>query len=242
MSYLLTQMLVYLLGALLLGLLLGWILWGRRGRNTAGMRTDVDRLRDENYSLRRDLDACGQARAALESRLAEAQSSRARALPAALEPAPAEPAPANLEDGPAQAKPAERPAAAALMSKPKKPSPRKVAPKAPAAPKPAAAAKIATGPAAAKPRKPKPIVQPDDLRRIIGIGPVNERLLHSEGVRSFAQIAGWTAADVKRIEDVLQFDGRIERERWIEQAKLLSAGEEQEFARRFPTAGSGKNT
>ncbi|PAQ09665.1 hypothetical protein [Mesorhizobium temperatum] len=77
---------------------------------------------------------------------------------------------------------------------------------------------------------------------MIGIGPVNEQKLHDLGVRTYAQIAAWTAADIKRIEDVLQFDGRIERERWIEQAKLLAAGDEKEFARRFPTAGTASNT
>ena len=74
---------------------------------------------------------------------------------------------------------------------------------------------------------PKPAAaKPDNLRRLIGIGPVNEKLLKAQGVTSFAQIAAWTAADIKRIEDVMNFDGRIARERWIEQAKLLAAGDE----------------
>jgi len=41
---------------------------------------------------------------------------------------------------------------------------------------------------------------------------------------------------------VLNFDGRIAREKWIEQAKLLAAGNETEFARQFPTAGTASNT
>ncbi|TIV94472.1 MAG: proton-conducting membrane transporter, partial [Mesorhizobium sp.] len=36
---------------------------------------------------------------------------------------------------------------------------------------------------------------------------------------------------------MLNFDGRIAREKWIEQAKLLASGNEAEFARQFPTAG-----
>jgi hypothetical protein len=44
------------------------------------------------------------------------------------------------------------------------------------------------------------------------------------------------------VEEYLQFDGRIERERWVQQAKLLAAGDEKEFARQFPTAGSSNNT
>ncbi|TPM33048.1 hypothetical protein FJ958_09875 [Mesorhizobium sp. B2-3-5] len=59
---------------------------------------------------------------------------------------------------------------------------------------------------------------------------------------SFAQIAAWTAADIERIEHALQFGGRVERERWVEQAKLLAAGDEKEFARRFPSAGTSSNT
>ncbi|RVD51590.1 proton-conducting membrane transporter, partial [Mesorhizobium sp. M7A.F.Ca.ET.027.03.2.1] len=96
-----------------------------------------------------------------------------------------------------------------------------------------ATAKPAAGPASGK---------PDNLRRLIGIGPVNEKLLNAQGVTSFAQIASWTAADVKRIEDVMNFDGRIARERWIEQAKLLAAGNEKEFAKQFPTAGTSSNS
>jgi predicted flap endonuclease-1-like 5' DNA nuclease len=82
----------------------------------------------------------------------------------------------------------------------------------------------------------------DNLRRLIGIGPVNEKLLKAQGVTTYAQIAAWTAADIKRIEDVMNFDGRIARERWIEQARLLAAGDEKEFARQFPTAGTAGNT
>jgi predicted flap endonuclease-1-like 5' DNA nuclease len=325
MSYLVTQMLLYLLGALLLGLLLGWFIWGQRSSQSAGIQADVDRLRNENYGLRRDLAECNQARTALESQRAEARAAKANAAP---EPGPAaSPAAAKAAVAPAKSQPP-----ATLMSKPAKTPPKKGTAKAPAAPgrtsagakaaapvpaaakataeptktkpaatsisksakappkkptpkgmpvpaaadpalakaaaeatksqppatlmskpakapkKPTAKAPAAEKPATAKtaeassPKIPKPIVRPDDLRRIVGIGPVNERLLHLEGVRTFAQIAQWTAADVMHIEEVLQFDGRVERESWIEQAKLLAAGDEKEFARRFPTASSDKNT
>lgn len=105
-----------------------------------------------------------------------------------------------------------------------------------AAPKPAAAKTAA--PAAAKPAAGKP----DNLRRLIGIGPVNEKLLKGQGVTTFAQIAAWTPADIERIEHALQFGGRVERERWVEQAKLLAAGNEAEFAKQFPSAGTSSNT
>lgn len=76
------------------------------------------------------------------------------------------------------------------------------------------------------------------MRRLVGIGPVNERRLNENGIATFAQIAAWTVADIEKAEEYLRFDGRLERERWVEQAKLLAAGDENEFARSFPTAGS----
>lgn len=82
----------------------------------------------------------------------------------------------------------------------------------------------------------------DNLRRLIGVGPVNERKLNEHGIITFAEIAGWSASDIKRVEEYLEFDGRIKRERWVEQARLLAAGKEAEFARRFPTAGGSGNT
>ena len=129
-----------------------------------------------------------------------------------------------------------------------KPAAAKSAAAKPAASKPAAAkASAAPKPAASKPaaapKKAAPAAgKADNLRRLIGIGPVNDKLLKGLGVTTYAQIAAWTAADVKRIEDTLNFDGRIAREKWIEQAKLLAAGDETEFARQFPTAGTANNT
>ncbi len=62
----------------------------------------------------------------------------------------------------------------------------------------------------------------DDLKKIKGVGPVLEGKLHALGVLTYAQIAGWTAEDVARVDEQLNFKGRIEREGWIEQAKALS--------------------
>ena len=64
---------------------------------------------------------------------------------------------------------------------------------------------------------------PDKLTRIKGIGPVNERKLHEHGIFHFEQIAAWTEADVKAAEAYLEFDGRIAREDWIGQARVLAA-------------------
>ncbi|RWL51266.1 proton-conducting membrane transporter, partial [Mesorhizobium sp.] len=151
----------------------------------------------------------------------------------------ATPAPAALMSTPASATSAAAKVAPAKPAAAKKPAATKTAaakPAAkPAAPKKAAPAKKAAAPKAARGKA-------DSLRRLIGIGPVNEKLLKGQGVTTYAQIAAWTDADVKRIEEVLNFDGRIAREKWIEQAKLLAAGDEAEFARQFPTAGTASNT
>jgi predicted flap endonuclease-1-like 5' DNA nuclease len=62
----------------------------------------------------------------------------------------------------------------------------------------------------------------DDLRRIRGIGPKFERALHDLGVRTYAQIAEWTDADITRISNELgtRVD-RIHREGWVAAAQKL---------------------
>lgn len=240
----------YVVLAFLIGVLVGWFLWGRLRGELDSLRGDLDRTRSERDRLRTDsdrltgeLDACGKTRADLERRLREASAAPAAGSSAAK---PASQAPAALMSTPATAKSATtkpataKPAAAKAVSA--KAVPAKPAAK-PAATKTSAPAKSATSkPATAKPASGSASGKPDNLRRLIGIGPVNEKLLKAQGVTSFAQIASWTAADIKRIEDVMNFDGRIARERWIEQAKLLAAGNEKEFAKQFPTAGTSSNS
>ena len=65
----------------------------------------------------------------------------------------------------------------------------------------------------------------DDLQRIKGIGPKIAGILQELGIHRFEQIAAWTPQDVARVNDHLQFRGRIEREQWVSQAQtLLAAG------------------
>ncbi|MGE0881632.1 MAG: hypothetical protein AB7L13_23720 [Acidimicrobiia bacterium] len=64
----------------------------------------------------------------------------------------------------------------------------------------------------------------DDLNKIIGIGPVINQKLHDMGVHWFDQIAGWSDDDVDRIGRQLDFPGRIQREEWREQAREILAG------------------
>lgn len=98
------------------------------------------------------------------------------------------------------------------------------------------------GSGTAKTDKPKGIAlardgKPDDLKRISGIGPKNEKVLHSLGVFHFDQIAGWSGDEMAWVDAHLKFNGRIAREEWTRQAKLLAEGNESEFKRRYGTGG-----
>ena len=74
----------------------------------------------------------------------------------------------------------------------------------------------------------------DDLTRIKGLGPKLAALLGEFGITSFAQIAAWSPKEIERIDAKLgRFSGRIVRDQWVEQAKLLAAGDEPGFAAKF---------
>ena len=62
----------------------------------------------------------------------------------------------------------------------------------------------------------------DDLKLIDGIGPKLEQVLNAKGIRSFAQIAAWTEEDITRFDAELGFNGRIARDDWTGQAKVLA--------------------
>jgi predicted flap endonuclease-1-like 5' DNA nuclease len=64
----------------------------------------------------------------------------------------------------------------------------------------------------------------DDLKLIKGVGPRNEKACHALGIYQFRQIADWTPEEAIWVGHHLAFPGRIEREHWIAQAKLLASG------------------
>lgn len=66
-----------------------------------------------------------------------------------------------------------------------------------------------------------PPISLDDLKKIKGIGPKIESSLHTLGIVRLDQIAGWTDADIERIDAQLPLRGRIRRDRWVEQARAL---------------------
>ena len=92
--------------------------------------------------------------------------------------------------------------------------------------------------AAAPPQQSPPSSGGDDLTRIKGLGPKIATLLIGQGVTTYSQIAAWDDAEIDRIDGLLdQFQGRIRRDDWVAQAKLLSAGDESGFSARFGRDG-----
>ena len=93
--------------------------------------------------------------------------------------------------------------------------------------------------------RPKTILLPeseelDDLKEISGIGLKLEETLHELGIYNFDQIAQWTPENIDWVEDYLVFKGRINKEEWISQAKLLAAGGHTEFSKKVKK-GQNKN-
>ena len=67
--------------------------------------------------------------------------------------------------------------------------------------------------------------KPDDLKIIVGIGPKLEILCHKLGFFHFDQLAAWTAAEIAWVDDNLEgFKGRVSRDKWVDQARVLVAG------------------
>jgi predicted flap endonuclease-1-like 5' DNA nuclease len=111
-------------------------------------------------------------------------------------------------------------------------------------PKPDAAAVAAAGAAAdtdsgsdsGAATKPEMLSAPkeggaDDLKQIKGVGPKLEQLLNSMGVYHFDQIAGWTAEEIAWVDENLQgFKGRVSRDDWVAQARVLAQGGATDFS------------
>ena len=147
-------------------------------------------------------------------------------------------------------------AAAATAAAARLAEPRPVvapAPVAPVAPRPVVAAPLTARPAPVataaifdphRPVRPMGLAaarggKHDDLLRISGVGPKNQEILHSLGIYHFDQMAKWTPGEGDWVDDHMKFNGRVAREEWVNQARLLAAGNESEFARLYGTGGEG---
>jgi NADH-quinone oxidoreductase subunit E len=199
---------VFLIVAAALGFAVGWLLRSARleedgASSTEQLRTRLARAEEERDRVRGELTAAGEARAAAERAQREAEQ-RAAAGEAAKrkEVERLEMVVSELEVGAAEA--------------------------------PAAIAPVADLPAGDAPPESlaAPDGEPDDLKRISGIGPGIEKTLHELGVFHFRQIAAFTPQNVAWVNRRLRFKGRIEREDWIGQARTLAAGGETDFSQR----------
>ncbi|MEM9476340.1 MAG: NADH-quinone oxidoreductase subunit NuoE [Pseudomonadota bacterium] len=73
----------------------------------------------------------------------------------------------------------------------------------------------------------------DDLTLIKGVGPKLAALCNRLGFFHFDQIAAWTPEEVSWVDENLEgFKGRVSRDNWVDQAKILATGGETEFSRR----------
>lgn len=209
MTYLLTEMFLYLLIAFLLGLLLGWLIW-RYGKPSM---SDYDAIRAERDSLRAERDAMSgdaqnwaKERTALTTNL-DASRTRSTKERASIDRLTAE----NDE---------LRRELEAKMS----------APIAVAAPVAAVSAAAAAAVAEDAGTQPEGLSGPrggvaDDLKKINGIGPKLEKMLNGMGYYHFDQLAEWTSEELAWVDFNLEgFKGRATRDNWVPQARTFAKG------------------
>ena len=107
-----------------------------------------------------------------------------------------------------------------------------------AAPVSAPAAPAAAAPAPVAQRKPEALSaarggKADDLKLIKGVGPKLEALCNRLGFYHFDQIAAWTPEEIAWVDENLEgFKGRVSRDEWVAQARILAAGGSTEFSNR----------
>jgi len=65
---------------------------------------------------------------------------------------------------------------------------------------------------------------PDDLAKLTGVGPQIVKKLNDHGVFHYWQIAALTEAEASKLDADLKLNGRVGRDRWVEQARALVAG------------------
>jgi small subunit ribosomal protein S2 len=69
-----------------------------------------------------------------------------------------------------------------------------------------------------------PAGDPDDLKKITGVGPSLEKKLRQLGVTKLEQIANFSDEDLEKVDLALNSKGRIQRDDWVGQAKSLVSG------------------
>ena len=66
---------------------------------------------------------------------------------------------------------------------------------------------------------------PDDLAKLTGVGPQIVKKLNEHGVFHYWQLAAMTPDDAAKVDADLRFNGRVARDKWSEQARVLMAAE-----------------
>lgn len=90
----------------------------------------------------------------------------------------------------------------------------------------------------AHPRIPGPSGPPDNLQLLKGVGPKLAAQLNEFGITRFDQLAGLTANEVALLDRRLgAFEGRIARDRLVEQACFLEIGDKDGFEAKFGKLG-----
>ena len=180
--------------AALLGLFVGWLLWGGR------RKTVSDGSAAEAASLRSQLEDC-RAGAKEKDELIGRLQGRIEGRETGKKATPATPATAAA------------PATFAAVTTP---------------------AAEPTGPSVKPKTLDAPLEgKPDNLKKIKGVGPKLEQLCNRLGFWHFDQIANWTDEEVAWVDANLEgFRGRVSRDDWVAQAKLLAEGGTTEFWKR----------
>lgn len=206
-GFLLTELWLLIILAALIGLLAGWLIWGRREvlnidtSEADALRADVDTCRGKCADKDAEIAELRKARDAALAAETQAKNAESEAIAAALAAAAASTTAdvpsADLDfDGDGVIEGTDE----------------GVKPKTLAAPRDGAA---------------------DDLKQIKGIGPKMETLCNTLGFWHFDQIANWTPDEVAWVDaNLAGFKGRVTRDDWVEQAALLAAGGETEFSKK----------
>ena len=198
-GFLLGEIWVLIALAALLGLFIGWLVWGRRPA-VAVESSDVARLRSERDACQERARDCAQRVSRLESDLAEARGASAAPVAAVVAVAPV----AAVEAPVAAPDPAPVAEVPPVPEEPDTPD-----------------AEVGTKPSTLDAARDG---QPDDLKRIKGIGPKMEILCNQLGFWHFDQISNWTDAEIAWVDVNLEsFKGRVSRDNWVAQAKVLAA-------------------
>lgn len=213
MGYLFTQIFFWMIVAAGSGVLTGWLVWGRRQEDKPDMNEECDRLRNSLNSVHAELTSCREKLASAEQPVPEAKPEpevvkKPAAAPKKVAVEAAAPSPEKIE---------EKAPPAPVAAPPQEPAPEP-------APTPDTLAEDESAPETWKPTLlAEPQGDKDDLQRIKGVGPKIEGILNELGIYHFSQIADFTEENVAWVNSHLRFKGRIQREKWIEQAKAFAA-------------------